>query len=133
MPKREGFSTITPYMMFDDALAAFEYYKKAFGAIEISAQKDANGILRHAELRIGESPIMMATAVPEYAFLKSPAAYGGSPMQIFVYCDDADAWFAQAIEHGAKEVMPMSDQSYGRTGGVEDPFGYTWWITTHKE
>ena len=53
-------------------------------------------------------------------------------MQLFVYCEDADAMFNRAVEHGAKVLMPMADKDYGRTGGVEDPFGFTWWITTHK-
>ena len=129
---REGFHSITPYMMFADALAAFEYYKQAFGAIEISKQIDGKGILRHGELRIGDSPIMLSNAVPEYPELKSVADFGGSPMHLFVYHDDADAFFNHAVANGAKVAMPMSDQSYGRTGGVIDPFGYTWWVATHK-
>jgi PhnB protein len=131
MAKREGFSTITPYMIFEDANAACDYYKKAFGADEISCHRDGAGIIRHAELRIADSPIMLCNMVPEFPEMKAPAKYGGSPMQLFVYCDDADAWFTRAVEHGAKVVMPMDDKDYGRTGGVEDPFGYTWWITTH--
>lgn len=132
MAQREGFHTLSPYMIFEDALAAFEYYKKAFGAEEISCHKDLQGIVRHAELRIGDSPLMLCNMVPEFPEMKAPSKYGGSPMQLFVYCDDADAMFNRAVEHGAKVLMPMDDKEYGRTGGVEDPFGYTWWITTHK-
>lgn len=132
MSKRAGFSTITPYMIFEDANAAFEYYKKAFAAEEISCHRDGAGIIRHAELRIGDSPVMLCNMVPEFPEMKAPSKYGGSPMQLFVYCDDADAWFGRAVEHGAKAVMGVEDKDYGRSGGVEDPFGYTWWITTHK-
>jgi PhnB protein len=132
MAQREGFSTITPYMIFEDANAAFDYYKKAFDANEISCHRDDAGLIRHAELRIADSPIMLCNMVPEFPEMKAPSKYGGSPMQLFVYCDDADAWFHRAVEHGAKVVMPMDDKDYGRTGGIEDPFGYTWWITTHK-
>jgi PhnB protein len=132
MAKREGFHTITPYLIFDDANAAFDYYKQAFGAVEISRHVDANGVLRHGELQIGDSAIMMCNTVPEYPEMKSPAAFGGSPMHLFVYCGDADAMFTRAVEHRAKILMPMDDKDYGRTGGVLDPFGYTWWITTHR-
>ncbi|BDC52798.1 glyoxalase [Bryobacterales bacterium F-183] len=120
-------------MKFDDGNAAFAFYQKAFGATEVSAMRDEAGRLRHGELRIGDSPIMMSTVVPEYPELKSAITYGGSPMSLFLYVDDADAWFERAVANGCKVSMPMADQSYGRTGGVLDPFGYTWWITTHKE
>ena len=133
MAKREGFHTITPYLKFDDGNAAFTFYQKAFGAKEHYCQRDQNGVLRHGELQFGDSMIMMSTVVPEYPELKSAVAYGGSPMSIFLYVDDADALFQRAVENGCMVEMAMSDQSYGRTGGVKDPFGYTWWITTHKE
>lgn len=127
MAKREGFPTVTPYLIFADAAAAFAYYQRVFDAEEISAHRDAAGVLRHGELRIGDSPVMLAGAVPEYPFCQPAAA------QLFVYCDDADAWFQKVVAAGASVVMEMSDQSYGRTGGVKDPFGITWWITTHRD
>lgn len=131
MATRDGFHTITPYLKFDDANAAFAFYQKAFAAVEIYAQRDDTGRLRHGELKIGDSPIMMSTVVPEFPDLKSATAYGGSPMSLFLYVDDADAWFDRAVTNGCKVSMPMADQPYGRSGGFVDPFGYTWWITTH--
>lgn len=133
MATRAGFPTLTPYLAFDDAAAAFAWYQRAFGAVEIQAMRDEQGILRHGELRIGDSPIMLSNTMPQFAFMKSPAQCGGSPMHLFVYCDDADAWFARALACGARELMPLADQPYGRSGGVTDPFGYVWWITTHRD
>lgn len=133
MPIPEGYSSLTPYLTFDDANAAFDYYQQAFGAIAVSAHRSESGLLRHGELRFGNSIFMLSNTNPAYPFMKSPAMCGGSPMQLFVYCEDADALFARAIAHGAKAVMPMADQSYGRSGGVEDPFGYIWWLTTHRD
>lgn len=133
MAKRDGFPTLTPYLIFDDASAAFDYYQRVFDAQPISVQRDAQGVLRHGELRIGDSPIMLCTAVKEFPMMTSPAQTNGSPMHLFVYCDEADALFGKAVAHGAKVVMEMADQSYGRSGGVQDPFGFTWWLTTHRE
>lgn len=131
MAAREGFHTITPYLMFDDGNAALAFYQQAFAAVEIQAHRDGTGRLRHGEIRIGDSPVMVSSVVPEYPELKSATSYGGSPMSLFLYVDDADAWFDRAVANGCKVAMPMADQPYGRTGGVTDPFGYTWWFTTH--
>jgi PhnB protein len=133
MAKRDGFSTLTPYLIFDDANVAWDYYVKVFDAQPIGAQRDEAGVLRHGELRIGDSPIMMCTAVKEYPMLQPAHKTAGSPLHLFVYCDDADALFARSLAHGATVVMEMTDQSYGRSGGVRDPFGFTWWLTTHRE
>lgn len=129
-----GFHTITPYMIFDDAAAAFEFYKRAFGATEISAQRDEAGTLRHGEFRIGDSAVMVTNTNPDYSFIRSAAQCGGdSPIHLFVYCDDVDALFRKAVSNGCTVVMDIAEQSYGRSGGVRDPFGFTWWLCTHKE
>jgi uncharacterized glyoxalase superfamily protein PhnB len=133
MAKRDGFHTLTPYLICDDANAAAAFYCRVFEATEISMQRDDRGVLRHGELRIGDSPVMLCSAVPEYPFMRSASSTGGSPMQVFVYCDDADRWFNSAVAAGARVVMEMADKTYGRTGGVEDPFGFTWWLTTHRD
>jgi PhnB protein len=132
MARRDGFSTITPYLIFDDAPAAFDYYKRVLGAVEISLTHDPQGGFRHGELRIGDSPVMLCNAKPEFPFMKSASTYGGSPIHLFVYCDDADAMFRQILESGGAVVTEMAGQDYGRSGGVTDPFGVTWWITTHN-
>jgi PhnB protein len=133
MAMRPGFHTVTPYLIFDDALAAYHYYQKAFSAQPAGEKHvDDKGLLRHGELRIGDSMIMMCTSVPEFPDMKSALKYGGSPLHLFIYHEDADAFFNQAVEHGCKVVMPMDDKEYGRTGGVADQFGFTWWVATHK-
>jgi len=128
-PVREGFHTATAYMIFREAAAAIEFYKKAFGATELlrmPAPKD-NSRLMHAEIQIGDTPIMLADECPEVG-ARSPQAFGGSPVSFMLYVDDADAWVDRAVSAGAKLVRPVQKQDYGRVGGVEDPFGYSWYI-----
>jgi PhnB protein len=130
MPK--GYHTVTPYMVIKDAADALTFYKKAFGAIELLCLTDDNGKVQHAEIKIGNSPIMIADEFPEHSIMRSPQSLGGAAMHIFLYVEDADALFEQAIDAGAKELEPVADHSEGdRRGGVTDPFGHTWWIATH--
>jgi PhnB protein len=92
-----------------------------------------DGRVGHAEIKIGDSPIMLADEFPEMGF-KSPQTYGGSPVGIALYVEDADTVYAQALDAGATEMKPLADQFYGdRSGTVTDPFGHTWTIATHKE
>lgn len=129
---RPGFHSISPYLIARDASAAIEFYKQAFGATELMRVPSPEpGKLMHAELQIGDSQIMMADEVPDMGYL-SPLALGKSPVGFMLYVEDADASYARAIAAGAKVVTAMEDKEYGRSGGVEDPFGYRWWITTHK-
>ena len=129
----EGFHSVTPYLSIRGAASAIDFYKKAFGATEILRMPQPDGRIGHAELRIGNSALMISDEFPELG-VKSPAALGGSPVTIHLYVEDADAVFNQAVAAGAKVKEPMADQFYGdRRGGVEDPFGYVWWIATHKE
>lgn len=128
----EGHHAVTPYMIIKGAADAIAFYKKAFGATELMCLTDDSGKVRHAEIKIGDSPLMIADEFPEYSFMRSPQSLGGTTMHIFLYVEDVDALFAQAIDAGAKELMPVEDHSDGdRRGGVTDPFGHIWWIATH--
>lgn len=130
--KATGFTDVTPYLTIEGAAAAMEFYGTAFGAVETYCQMTDDGKIRHAQMRIGEAMIMISDYKPEYGFIKSVQQNGTPGVSLFLYVPDADAVFASAMAAGAKEVMAMSDQEYGRTGGVQDPFGVLWWVTTHK-
>lgn len=128
----EGHHTVTPYMIIKDAADALTFYNKAFGAIELMRLTDDRGRVKHAEIKIGDSPIMIVDEFTEYEIMRGPQSLGGAAMHIFLYVEDADALFAQAIEAGAKELMPVEEHADGdRRGGVIDPFGHIWWIATH--
>jgi len=132
-PVPEGYHTVTPYLIFDGAGGAIEFYKRALGASEVLRLDDPSGRIHHAEIKIGDSCIMLADEHPELQAL-SPKTIGGSPVSLHVYVEDVDAAVDRAVKAGAKLVRPVADQFYGdRTGGVEDPFGYRWFIATHKE
>jgi PhnB protein len=129
----DGYHNVTPYLIVNDAAAAIEFYKKAFGATELMRMPKPNGKIGHAEIRIGDSPIMLADEAPEVG-ARSPRTIGGSPVSIFLHVDDVDTTFTKAVNGGAKVQRPVADQFYGdRTGGVEDPFGHLWYIATHVE
>jgi PhnB protein len=126
-----GYHSVTPYLKVRDAAAMFDFYKRAFNATELMRVPAPDGSrLMHCEVRIGDSQIMFADE--DEATGMSPRSLGKSHASIMLYVEDADAVYKQAIAAGAKAVSPMDDKEYGRTGGVEDPSGYSWWITTHK-
>ena len=128
-----GHHTASPYLAIKNAAEALEFYKKAFGANEIYKLMMPDGRLGHAEMRLGDSIIMMADEFPEYG-VKAPQTLGGSPVSIYLYVEDVDAFFKKALGAGAKERQPVMDQFYGdRSGQLEDPFGHLWWVATHKE
>jgi PhnB protein len=128
-----GHHTASPYLAIKNAAEALEFYKKAFGANEIYKLMMPDGRLGHAEMRVGDSIIMMADEFPEYGG-KAPQTLGGSPVSIYLYVEDVDAFFKKALAAGAKERKPVMDQFYGdRSGQLEDPFGHLWWVATHKE
>ena len=132
-PIPEGYHTATPYLIIKGAASAIEFYKKAFGATELMRMADPSGRIGHAEIRIGNSPIMLSDEAPEMGY-RSPQSLGGSPVGILLYVEDVDAVFSQAVAAGAKVERPVADQFYGdRSGGVTDPFGHVWYIATHKE
>jgi PhnB protein len=132
-PIPDGYHSVTPYLVLDDAAAALEFYKKALGAVELLRMPAPGGRIGHAEIRIGDSVVMLADEHPEMG-AKSLRTIGGSPVSFMVYVEDVDARVAQAVAAGAKLVRPVANQFYGdRTGGVDDPFGYHWYLATHVE
>jgi PhnB protein len=132
-PIPEGFHTVTPYMTIKDAASAIEFYKEAFGAREIFRWADSDGRVRHAEIVIGDSPIMLTDEAPDFG-MNSPQSLGGSPVHVFLYVEDVDELFGRAIAAGATELMPVENSEDGdRRGGVTDPFGHVWYIGTHIE
>jgi PhnB protein len=132
-PVPDGYHTATPYLIVKGAASAIEFYKKAFGATELFRMAAPEGKLGHAEIKIGDSPIMLADEVPEMKYL-GPESLGGTPVAMLLYVDDVDARFSQAIAAGAKEIRPVKDQFYGdRSGTLQDPFGHLWTIATHVE
>ena len=132
-PVPDGYHTATPYLIVKGAAQAIEFYKKAFGATELMRMAQPGGKIGHAEIKIGDSPIMLADESPEMG-ARSPQSFGGSPVSILLYVEDVDTIFSQAVAAGAKVQRPVADQFYGdRTGGIEDPFGHVWYIATHTE
>jgi uncharacterized glyoxalase superfamily protein PhnB len=132
-PVPDGYHTLTPYLVIRDAAKAIEFYKKAFGAKETFRMPGPGGKIMHAELQIGDSMLMLAEEMPEYG-AKSPQALGGSPVNVFLYVEDADKVFNQAVAAGATVTMPLADQFWGdRYGKLADPFGHQWSVATHKE
>lgn len=112
---------------------ALDFYKKAFGAVELLRMAHPTGKIGHAEIKIGDSIIMMADEFPEHD-IRSPESFGGSPVSLLLYVEDVDTAFPQAIAAGGTVVKPIADQFYGdRSGMFKDPFGHTWSISTHKE
>jgi PhnB protein len=132
-PIPDGYHTVTPYLILNAAGDAIAFYKRAFGAIEVMRMDDPSGKVHHAEISIGGSRIMLADEHPEIEAL-SPKTIGGSPVSIHLYVEDVDGAVERVVAAGAKLVRPVADQFYGdRVGGIEDPFGYRWFIATHKE
>lgn len=132
-PIPEGYRTVTPHLVCEQAPEAIEFYKKAFGAVEIARMPGPDGKIMHAEIRIGDSPIMLAQDYPEFGSL-GPLALKGTSVVIHLYVEDADAAWARAVDAGATPIMPLSDMFWGdRYGQVQDPFGHRWSIATHKQ
>ena len=118
--------TVTPSLFVAGAAKAIDFYKKALGAEEVMRFPAPDGTIMHAEIRIGDSTIMLGDEMPEQGG-KSPKSYGGTPVSFFVYRENVDAAWKQAVNAGAKEVMPLADQFWGdRAGCFEDPFGHNW-------
>lgn len=129
----EGYHSVTPYLIIRGATEAIEFYKKAFGAIELFRFPAPEGKIGHAEIKIGDSPVMLADEYPDMGY-KGPETLGGSPVSIMIYVDDVDTTFNQAVDLGATVKEALSDKFYGdRMGTVVDPFGHVWHVATHKE
>ena len=128
-----GYHTATPYLIMSDAARAIDFYKRAFGATELHRYDAPGGKIGHAEVKVGDSVIMLADEYPDMGY-RSPRAIGGTPVSIMLYIEDVDTWFKRAVDAGAKELRPVVDQFYGdRSGTLEDPFGHVWTLATHKE
>ena len=132
-PIPDGYHSVTPYLVVDDAAKAIDFYRRAFGAQEIMRMSGPQGKIGHAELKIGDSMIMLSDEMPQ-AGTRSAKSLGGSPVGIFLYVTDVDTVYNQAVAAGAKAEMPLADQFWGdRYGKLSDPFGHHWSLATHKE
>ena len=132
-PIPEGYHSVTPYLTVDDAEAAIDFYKRAFGASERMRMPTPDGKIAHAELEIGDSLIMVSDPFP-HAQSKPPKELGGTTGGVFLYVEDVDATFQQATGAGATVTMPLEDMFWGdRFGSVMDPFGHHWSLATHTE
>lgn len=132
-PIPEGYHSVTPYLVVNNATAAIDFYKQAFGAKEVVRMQGPPGKISHAELRIGDSMIMLSDEMPG-STTRSPQSLSGTTAGIFLYVNDVDAAFKQATSAGAKVEMPLADMFWGdRYGRLMDPFGHSWSMATHKE
>jgi len=132
-PVPAGFHRATPYLCVRGGAAAIAFYVQAFGATELMRLAEPGGKIAHAEIKIGDAPIMLADEYPEMGVV-SPQALGGSPVLIHLYVPDVDALFARAVAAGATVKRGPADQFYGdRSGTLVDPFGHTWMLATRKE
>ncbi len=132
-PIPDHYHTITPYIIVSDAAAAIDFYARAFGAEEIARMQIPNGPIMHAEVRIGDSIVMLSDENPDMGAL-SPQTIGGSPASLLIYSEDVDAAYARALEAGASEAAAPEDMFWGdRFARVVDPYGHAWAIATHVE
>jgi PhnB protein len=129
----EGHNRVSPYLIVNGAVRALEFYKAAFGAVELFRHETPEGKIGHAELLIGDTVVMLADEFPDHE-AHAPGTFGGSPVSLHLYCEDVDAVAARATAAGARVKRPVADQFYGdRLGTLVDPFGHTWHISTHIE
>jgi PhnB protein len=128
-----GYHSVTPYLIVKGAADAIDFYRRAFGATELMRMPGPNGRIGHAEIRIGDSAIMLADEHPEMGH-RSPLTLGGAGVNLMVYVERVDEVFKRAVASGAKELQPVKDQFYGdRSGTLQDPFGHKWTVATHVE
>jgi PhnB protein len=129
----QGFRTVTPHLICRDANKAIEFYERAFGAEQVRVHKMPNGGVMHAELKIGDSIVMLGEEMPDYQAL-SPQSLGNTPVVIHLFTENVDSLFDRAVKAGATATMPVMDQFWGdRYGQLKDPFGHRWSIATHVE
>jgi len=130
-PIPDGYSTVTPYLVVDGAAEAIAFYKKAFNAVEIFRMEGPDHRIGHAEIKIGDSHIMLADAFPEME-IRSPKTLGGAGVSIVLYVENVNLLYPLAIAAGGTELRPLQDQFYGdRSGTLKDPFGHVWTVSTH--
>ncbi|HVO62034.1 MAG TPA: VOC family protein [Terriglobales bacterium] len=129
----EGYHIVTPYLIIKGAARAIDFYKQVFGATELMRFPGPGGMIGHAEIKIGDFPIMLADEAPQMGY-RSPQSIGGTPVSLILYVQDVDKVVDRAVKAGAKLERPVADQFYGdRNGTIHDPFGHVWTISTHKE
>ncbi len=132
-PIPEGYHSITPYLIVKGAAKAIDFYKNAFGATELMRFPGPNNSVMHAEIKIGDSVIMLADERDGTPY-RSPSLTTGAPVSLMIYVEDVDKVFNQAVSLGAKSTNAVQDQFYGdRSGNLTDPFGHVWTVATHKE
>ncbi|MGZ5286671.1 MAG: VOC family protein [Flavisolibacter sp.] len=117
----EGYQTVMPYLILENAAMFFNFTQEVFGAVEKSRHLDDKGAVIHGEISFGDSTIMFGQATAQWDVQNTG---------LFIYVENADDVYAHALAKGASVVQPMGDQMYGRSGGVKDPFGNVWWITS---
>jgi PhnB protein len=129
----DGYHSVTPYLIVKGGADAINFYERAFGAVEQMRMASPDGRIGHAEIKIGDSVIMLADEHPELGH-RSPQSLGGAGVSLMVYVDQVDEVFKQAVASGAKELQPLKNQFYGdRSGTLQDPFGHQWTLATHIE
>jgi PhnB protein len=132
-PIPEGYHNVTPYLVIKGAAAAIDFYKKAFGAVEVMRMPQPDGRVGHAELKFGDSMVMLADEFPEMSVV-GPKTLGNTSVALLLYVDDVDKAVERAVSLGATIKKPVADQFYGdRTGTLEDPFGHKWTLAVHLE
>jgi PhnB protein len=132
-PIPDGYNSVTPYLIVENCAAAIDFYKKGFGATELFRIPAPDNKIGHAEIKIGNSVVMLADEHPEIG-ARSPRSVGGTPVSILVYVEDVDAVAKRLQSAGAKLLRPVENQFYGdRAGSFEDPFGHLWHVHTHVE
>jgi PhnB protein len=132
-PIPEGYHNVTPYLVIKGAAAAIDFYKQVFGAVEVMRMPQPDGRVGHAELKFGDSHVMLADEFPELDVV-GPRTLGNSPVGLLLYVDNVDKTVERALALGAKLKKPIQDQPYGdRNGTIEDPFGHKWTVAVHLE
>jgi PhnB protein len=132
-PIPAGYHSVTPYLMVRNAVGAIAFYREAFGAEELMRFEGPPGRIAHAEVKIGDSHVMLADEQPGEGFV-GPQTLGGAGASLMLYVEDVDKTFARAVAAGATVRRPVADQFYGdRVGTLTDPFGHVWTVATHKE
>jgi PhnB protein len=132
-PIPDGYHSLTPYLIVRGAAEAIDYYREVFGAVELYRMPGPDGRVGHAEIRIGDSRMMLADEHPEF-LIHAPRPPERPPVSLLLYVDDVDTVFTRAVTAGCTVLRPLADQFYGdRSGTFTDPFGHVWTIATHKE
>jgi len=132
-PIPEGYHSVSPYITVQDAAKAIDFYKRAFGATEHARMQGPDGKIVHAEIKIGDSILMLTDEMPMNE-CKSPQSIHGTTVNLFLYVSDVDSVFSRAVAAGAKSIAQPQDMFWGdRYGKLTDPFGHSWSLATHKE